>query len=153
MIRLYNIKMTSKGNQDWKKKSALEDTDKEEQGSPTKGGSNGTASPTSTTSMSDSKIQETKKYIKIYAWAKAESWLYLPKWESPLGRAANYLKWISDGTIKAPRRHEVFDVKLDYAPSDQVLFEMLKKAKADATRHWELSNEDLGFSLGFMQDT
>ena len=98
-------------------------------------------------------VEEKMKYLQLYGKARGELRAYLPSWNSALGQSRAFLKGVNDKSIKFPQRRQIHDVKLNYAPADSVLFEMLKQAKYLATSHWKLSKEDLGYSLGFMPDT
>lgn len=98
-------------------------------------------------------VEEKKKYLKMYARARGEFRAYLPSWNSELGQCKEFLKGIVDKKISFPKRRQVYDVKLNYAPGDAVLFEMLKQAKHAAFSHSKLSKLDLGYQLGAMPDT
>lgn len=98
-------------------------------------------------------VEEKMKYLRLYARAKGEFRAYLPSWNSPLGQSKEFLQGILDKRIKFPQRRQVHDVKINYAPSNTVLFEMLKHAKYVALSHSKLSKEDLGYTLGLMPDT
>lgn len=80
-------------------------------------------------------VEEKMKYLQLYGKARGELRAYLPSWNSALGQSRAFLKGVNDKSIKFPQRRQIHDVKLNYAPADSVLFEMLKQAKYLATSH------------------
>jgi len=97
--------------------------------------------------------EDLKRWLKLYGELKGAARAYLPSFHSPLGQSRDFLRGLRDLNMEYPLWKNVRDFFINYAPSDAVLFEMLKHAKASAEKHTILASKDMGYSLGLMPDT
>lgn len=69
-----------------------------------------------------------------------------------MGSSIEYLTGIASMSFITPKKNAVRDIMLVNAPSDVVLFEMLKNAKW-TSKHIDWSSENYGYDLNLMPDT